>query len=193
MSTATAPALMTADEFYDWANRPENADRRFELVDGEVAEMPSPGELHGFVCWLVIRLLTEYLTRHGAGHLCTNDTGLLVARGPDSVRGPDVMLFLDSRTIDQMSPKFSERIPALIVEVRSPSDRMKQIRRRVAQSHTRGVPLVWVVEPELRAVYVYRPNELPQILDETEDLPGNGVLPGFQYKVAALFESPTKP
>jgi hypothetical protein len=30
-----APRLMTAEEFYDWSHRPENADRLFELEKGE--------------------------------------------------------------------------------------------------------------------------------------------------------------
>jgi len=59
MSTAAPPGLMTADEFYDWANRPENADRQFELVAGRVVDVPSLGKLHGVFCWLVVRLLTD--------------------------------------------------------------------------------------------------------------------------------------
>ncbi|MBY0523959.1 MAG: Uma2 family endonuclease [Gemmataceae bacterium] len=40
-TTATAP--MTAEQFFDWVQRPENRDRRFELVAGEVIEMSRPG------------------------------------------------------------------------------------------------------------------------------------------------------
>jgi Uma2 family endonuclease len=193
VSAATATTLMTAEEFFEWAARPENVGAWYELVDGEVFKMPSPGELHGIVCWFVIRLLTDYLTRRGEGYLCTNDTGLVVGRDPDSVQGPDVMLYLEHKPLDQMNRGFAEDVPNLVVEVRSPSDRMRHIRRRVARYHTFGVPLVWVVEPELRAVYVYRRNELPQILDDTEELPGYGVLPDFAHKVSELFEMPGRP
>ena len=42
MSTVeTTTRLMTAEEFCDWVQRPENANRWFELVRGEVIELPA--------------------------------------------------------------------------------------------------------------------------------------------------------
>ena len=189
MATTTA-TKMTADEFYEWANRPENDDRRFELDNGEVVEMPSPSELHGLVCWLTSVIIGNYLFRRGSGYACSNDSGLLVRRNPDTVRGPDLMVFLESRTADEVSKKFSERVPALVVEVYSPSDRPGEYNRRIAQYHARGIPLVWVIYPEERAVSVCRPNEFPKFLDESDELTGNGVLPDFACRVRDLFTSP---
>lgn len=190
MATATTTTPMTAEEFFDWANRPENIDKRWELEAGEVVEMPSPAELHGTICWLVGMVLGQYVFSRGAGYVCTNDTGLIVKRDPDTVRGPDVMLHLDVRTMAELSRTFSQRVPALVVEVFSPSDRPGKLMGRVAQYHRRGVPLVWVVFPEERTVNVYYPNEFPKVLDETDELTGNGVLPDFACPVRALFALP---
>ncbi|MDB5311991.1 MAG: hypothetical protein JWO38_6193 [Gemmataceae bacterium] len=189
MATTTTPK-MTVEEFFEWANRPENEGKRFELEAGEVMEMPSPGELHGFICWLTSMLLGNYLFRRGAGYACTNDTGLIVQRGPDTVRGPDLMVFLESRNPEDMSRTFCDRVPALVVEVFSPSDRPGRLNRRIDQYHRRGVPLVWVIYPEERTVNVYRPNEFPKVLDETDELTGNGVLPDFRCPVRDLFALP---
>jgi Uma2 family endonuclease len=189
MATTTTE-LMTAEEFLDWANRHENAGKQYELVNGEVVEMPSPGEAHAFVCWLVIRVLTNYLTKRGSGHMLTNDGGLIVRRNPDTVRGPDAMVFLDDLTLTNARLGHCERIPSLVVEVRSPSDRDGKIIRRVEQYHRRGIPLVWVIDFEDLLVTAYRPNEFPKVLDETESLTGNGVLPDFSCKVAELFALP---
>jgi hypothetical protein len=41
--TTTATQLMTAEEFYDWANRPENAGKHYELEKGRVVEVSCPG------------------------------------------------------------------------------------------------------------------------------------------------------
>lgn len=190
MPTATPETGMTAEEFYDWANRPENDGRRLELDEGEVVEMPSPGEAHAFVCWLVIKLLTEYVVRRGSGHLLTNDCGLIVRRKPDTVRGPDVMLHLDNLRLEQARRGHSDRVPALVVEVISPSDKEKSTNRRVRQYLERGVPLVWVIYPEQQLVNVCRPNEFPKTLDETDELAGNGVLPDFTCPVRHLFDPP---
>src|SRR5436853_256787 len=111
--TATAPARMTAEEFFDWVGRAGNEGKRFELENGEVVEMGSPAEHHGFVCWVVSLLLGGYVARRGAGYACTNDTGLIVRRNPDTVRGPDLIFFLESRPLGDMSRKGCERVPAL--------------------------------------------------------------------------------
>jgi Uma2 family endonuclease len=194
MATAAAmtPAagLMTAEEFCEWASRPENDGKRLELERGKVIEMPSPGRLHGTICFLVTRILGNYLFARGTGSLCSNDTGLLVERAPDSLRGPDVMLFMESRPLDQISRSFAEEVPQLVVEVRSPSDRNKAVARRIEQYLRRGVPLVWLVEPDDRIVTVYRPNEIHRVLDDADELTGDGVLPDFRCRVADLFTLP---
>ncbi len=190
MATTSATREMTAEEFFDWANRPENAGGRYELENGEVVEMPPPAEHHGFICWLVAVVLGNYLFHRKAGYLLTNDTGLVVRRAPDTVRGPDIMLFLESRTLDEMSRGFCERVPALVVEVFSPSDKPGKLSKRVEQYHNGGVPLVWIVFPDERTVTVYRPSEFPKSLDESDDLTGNGVLPEFRCRVADLFALP---
>lgn len=192
MSTKTTPK-MTAEQFFEWANREENAGKWYELEDGEVVEMPSPGEVHALVCWFVIKVLTDYVLRRGSGHLLTNDCGLIVRREPDTVRGPDVMLFLDDLTLDNARRGHTDRVPALVVEVFSPSDKPGRLNRRIDQYHRRGVTLVWVVYPEERTVNVCRPNEFPKVLDETDELTGNGVLPDFSRQVIELFTPPTQP
>lgn len=189
MTTATTPR-MTAEEFFEWANRPENEGRRFELESGEVIEMSSPGEAHALVCWFVIRVLTEYVGRRGSGHLLTNDCGLIVRRSPDTVRGPDVMCHLDNLSLGQARRGHTDRVPSLITEVLSPTDRRGKTLRRIEQYHRRGVPLVWLVDPEELTVTVFRPNEFPRVLDEADELTGNGVLPDFSCKVADLFALP---
>jgi Uma2 family endonuclease len=188
--TATGPAKMTAEEFYDWANRPENAGKNYELDSGEVVEVPPPKHIHGVVCWIVSAILGQYVIRRGAGYACTNDTGIIVGRKPDTVRGADLMLFLQSKRWDQLTRGYVEDIPNLIVEVLSPDDRPSRTNRRIEQYLRRGVPLVWLIDAEDRTVTVFRPDEFHKVLDETDTLSGNGVLPDFSCRVADLFTLP---
>jgi Uma2 family endonuclease len=186
MTPATA-TLLTADEFLDWLAREELDWRNYELVRGEVIEMPPPTRLHGLCCWLAIKVLTEYVTRRGAGHLLTNDAGILVARDPDTLRGADVILYLRNPSPADLAKKYVDDVPDLVVEVVSPGDRKKDVNLRVNQYLDRGVPLVWLIDPEDRLVSVCRPNAFPKALDESEELTGNGVLPDFRCPVWALF------
>jgi Uma2 family endonuclease len=182
--------LMTAEEFFDWLQRPENQQRLFELEAGEVVEMPPPGELHGILCGWIAHLLWRYVLQRGQGSVSSNDAGLLVKRSPDTVRGPDLMLFDESKTLDQLNPRFVERLPKLVVEVLSPSDPRGKVDRRVTQYLRRGVPLVWLVDPEVRTVSVHRPGQELYVVDDTEELTGHEVLPDFRYRVAELFTLP---
>jgi len=183
---------MTAEQFYRWAIKPQNAGRDVELDAGEVVEVPSPIYKHAYYCWMIIRILTEYVTKRGSGHILTNDCGIIVERDPDTVRGADVMLFLRDVEERDFERKYVEEIPDLIVEVISPSDTEKRINRRVNQYLNRGIPLVWLINFENATVSVCRPNEFPKVLDETDELSGNGVLPGFSCNVADLFKLPAK-
>jgi Uma2 family endonuclease len=189
MSTVAGRSL-TAEDFGDWIHRPENQDRQWELDAGEVVEMPSPGELHGGVCAWLAALLWRHVGQRGRGYVCSNDTGLVVKRDPDTVRGPDLMLFDEPRKLDQLSRQFVTSLPRLIVEVLSPTDQTGRVNRRIAQYLQRDVPLVWLVDPECRIVTVYRPDQAMQTLDETEELAGGEALPDFRCPVAEIFNPP---
>jgi Uma2 family endonuclease len=189
MATVTTKS-MTAEEFFEWCRRPDNEGRRFELDRGEVVEMPSPGELHGILCGWISHLLWEYVLRRGAGAVSSNDTGLLVESNPDTVRGPDVMLFAEGLPLERLNLRFSTRLPLLVVEILSPTDRPNKTNRRVGQYLRRGVPLVWLVDPETRTVGVHQPGQIPVTLDETEELTGFDTLPDFRLRVTDLFNLP---
>jgi Uma2 family endonuclease len=187
-TVATKP--MTVAEFYEWTTRVQNNGKLYELDEGMVVEMPTPGEFHGAICFLIAYLLGTYVFQRGKGYICTNDTGLLVKRRPGTVRGPDIMLFDEKLPLRKLSRKFSVRLPKLVVEVLSPSDQMARINRRISQFLQRGVPLIWLVDPETRTVTVYRPGKDFKILSETDEITGEDVLPKMRFHVAEFFALP---
>jgi len=103
-----------------------------------------------------------------------------LGRDPDTVRGPDLILFDDVRRYEELNPKYCDRVPVLAVEVLSPTDRWGKVTRRLSQLLQRGVRLVWLVDPDDRSVTVYRPDQLPQVFDENEELTGDDVLPDLR-------------
>jgi len=190
MSTATAIAPMTAEEFFDWANRPERGRTLYELDAGTIVAMPSPGELHGTICGIIAFLLNLNVRERKAGQVIANDAGLVVQREPDTVRGPDVQLFLQKWKKSTLNLGHVTRTPDLIVEVLTPSDAIGKTRKRVEQYLALGVPLVWVVDPDDSAVYQYLPGKPRTRFDANDELTGSGVLPDFHCKVADLFRMP---
>jgi Uma2 family endonuclease len=185
--TAAQKKLMTADEFYHWVLRPENHDRRFELVRGEVVEMSLPGELHGVVCANVTAILHNYMRQRRRGRVLCNDPGVILEKDPDTVRGPDVAFFDDGRAYDQLNPKWMEGVPVLAVEVLSPNDRIGKVTRRINEFLRAGTRLVWLLDPDACDVTVYRSGQNNQVFEDNQELTGEDVLPDFRCPVADFF------
>jgi Uma2 family endonuclease len=197
MATATKTTSptkpMTSGEFFDWVHRPENRERWFELERGKVIEMPPPGERHGYLSGNVGRILGNYAFAVGRGYVCTNDTGVIVETGPDTVRGIDVTLYDESRRYDELTPEYASHPPTLAVEVLSPHDRPGRTTRRVSQFLRKGIALVWIIDAEGRDVTVYRPGREPYVVGEQDELTGEDALPDLRCRVADFFRMPGDP
>jgi len=190
MATVIATKLLTADEFYEWVHRDENWGRFFELERGEVVELPPPVEVHGVVCGNVGRILGNFSFRRKRGYVATNDTGVILERDPDTVRAIDVSLYDEVRTFDRLARKYATRLPKLAVEVLSPEDRPGKIARRVMEFLQKGIPLIWVVDPEARNVTAYQRRKAPYVVEEGGIVTGHDVLPDLRCRVADFFELP---
>lgn len=186
MPTTAAPT-MTADEFWDFVQRPENRNRDFELIRGEVIEVSRATRKHGIVASNISFELQTYARRFGMGYVTTNDSGVVLEEDPATVVGPDVAYYTDARSFDEVHTKWGEEPPILAVEVRSPNDKRKHLNEKIRSYLRSGVKLVWLVDFEERFVSVYRPDVPFEDFDETATLSGGEVLPGFACKVADLF------
>jgi Uma2 family endonuclease len=187
-SVLTKP--MTAEEFYDFVNEPRNRDRHFELEAGEVVKVSRPGEKHGAVCPNVVGLLWQYTRQKKKGYACSNDTGLVLERDPDTVRGPDISLYLEARKFKDLEVKWPKRLPKLIVEVLSPNDRRGKMFKRIAKFLKKGVAMAWLLDPEEETLTIFMPNREPIVLERDEQVAGVKLLPDFRCKVSDFFAMP---
>ncbi len=118
--------------------------------------------------------------------MCVNDTGFITERDPDTVRGPDLAFWRRER-LPEVPEGYAEVAPDLVAEVVSPGDHYSRVQNKVRHYLTRGVRMVWVVDPEDRSVTVYRSWQQATILGENDTVSGEDVVPGFSCKVADLF------
>jgi Uma2 family endonuclease len=188
--SAVATPLMTAEEFFDFCHRPENRDRHFELEGGSVVEMSLPGERHGVVCGNAAGLLWTYTRQRKRGRVCTNDTGIIVERGPDTVRGADVTLYDEVRRYAELHVKYTDQAPTLLLEVLSPNDKVAQVIRRIYRFLAMGVALVWLLDPEDRTLSVFRSGKEPVDFKADQEVTGEDVLSDLRIKVAEFFAVP---
>jgi Uma2 family endonuclease len=175
---------MTAEEF---RLLPDSGKRR-ALVRGEVVETMPPGGVHGVIAIMLGALLRVWAKagRHG---VVGAESGFILGRDPDIVRGPDLSFVAAARVPPAGIPEaFWEQAPELAVEIVSPSETAEEVREKVRDFLAAGTPLVWVVYPRTREVLVHRPGGSIHVLGEADMLEDAAVLPGFQCRVGELFE-----
>jgi len=188
--TSTTPAKLTALDFFHWVRRPENAPKRWELRWGEPIELPTWPDSFKSIQWRMVGMMADYVIRRGFGSVAYSPAGLLTAREPDRVLCPAVMVFLDPTPDEDFPPQFTTEVPHLIIELSPPGESHSLQNRRVGDYVHFGARLVWVVDPVDRCLIQFVPNQPPSVLDESDELSGNGELPEFSCRVADLFTLP---
>lgn len=174
---------MTSAAFLEWAERPENRDRLFELIDGEIVEKVGSFE-PSQIAMLVGFFINLYLREHRLGYVTGPDGSYLMA--DDFNPMPDVGYIAKTRLTERPVRQVT-MAPDLAVEVKSPTDSLRDLRRKAERYIELGTALVWVVLPEQRLVEVYAPGQDVQIITQEGVLGGGTVLPGFTLAVRDIF------
>jgi Uma2 family endonuclease len=166
--------------------------RLCELIDGTLVEK-AVGSPSSFVALQLSFALQLYLTKRDIGYLLGAD-GLIRVK-PRRVRAPDVSftswLKRPDRTVS--NDPISDLAPDLAVEVLSPSNTRGEMDRKLDDYFSKGVRLVWIIDPNTRTAEVYAGEDDMTPIAESGSLDGGDVLPGFSIPLAKLFERLEKP
>jgi Uma2 family endonuclease len=160
----------------------------YELIDGELKER-NVSVLSSLVASRIIRELGNHAEANRLGAVLPPDCGYrCFPWKPRRVRRADVSFIRADRLNDEVvSAGDCPIAPDLAVEVISPNDSAAELNLKVEEYLRAGVKLVWVIDPEIRTVDLYRSDGTTQRLRETDTLSGEDVLAGFECRVAALF------
>lgn len=118
--------VYTVDEFEVFLAKPENRDRHFELINGEIVEKPVPTDEHAFITGLLIYYLTDVALKHGLG-LPGPERRFVFPGDTHQARQPDVSLILDP-DVPLVTKGPMRLIPDVVVEVMSPDDSPDDLR-----------------------------------------------------------------
>lgn len=185
MATVLDPKLLTAEEY----GRLPNDGRLTELVRGRVVELNRPFTSHGYLVYRAAMLLGQFVDQHGLGRVIVGDAGVVTERDPDTVRGPDVAYYSYQRIPQGPTPEeYWPVSPELVFEIRSKSDRWKDVHQKVAEYLNADVQTVVVIDPTSRRVHIFSADEEATILNAGDQLTIPRILPGFEVAVAKLFE-----
>src|SRR4051794_16107450 len=115
MASPVAERLLTAEEYALHEDQPGTTS---ELLHGRLVTMPPARTGHGRRGARIDRALARFAQEHRLGET-TGEGGYIVARDPDTVRGPDAAFLANSRMPPGGVPDdaYLEGAPTLAVEV----------------------------------------------------------------------------
>ncbi len=162
---------------------------RGELIRGVLCETMSVGGEHAEIVMNLGPILSNFVKPRRLGRLAASDVGVRLGRDPDTVREPDIAFISAQKLpLEIRNVGYYEVVPDLVVEIVSPNDRLAEVNDKVLMWLNYGVSLVWVVDPDSRAVEVH-PTDGPVVrLGEDDILDGGAVLPGFACPVRDIFD-----
>ena len=165
-----------------------NRDLRIERdEDGTLVLMAPAGGASSARNLELSRQLANWAQRDGTGIAFDSSVGFVLPNG--AMRSPDAAWVRRARW-DQLSAADRERFPPLCpdfaVEIRSPSDRLQALQRRLREMIRNGTELGWLIDPRRRSVHVYRPGEPVQTLLAPGTLSGDPPLTGFELDLSRI-------
>lgn len=171
---------MTVQEFKDFVERQENADKLFELIDGEIVEV-SPGRTRNSeIAHLLVVTVHNFCRDNKLPCHTSGGDGAYNLQG--HVVAPD---FAYKAT--PMSDEYPDPVaPLWVAEVISLTDKAADIRKKQQVYRDAGI-LYWEMYPRQQRIDVYEYGREKQTVGIDDTLDGGDVLPGFQITVKALF------
>jgi Uma2 family endonuclease len=170
----------------------DHSGRLFELVEGTLVEK-APGHSESGVTLDLAYFLKAYLRQSPLGYLTGPDGATRLI--PGLVRVPDIAYFawtqLPKR--ERMTEPVAGIPPSLAVEVFSPSNTRKEMKRKLREYFLAGTKLVWYVDPKARTIQVFSSPESSVTLTESDTLAGADILPGLKVPIADIFAEIPKP
>lgn len=173
---------VTIQEFDEFINWPENADKLFEYIGGEIVEVLSRPYASSLAATINYHF-GSFTRNEKPGHI----TG---KRGGYAVSGehyhPDVAFISKQQQPELPKEGYVPNPPDLAVEILSPGIENNHISIKVANYLAAGT-VVWRIRPEEKAVVVFTPGKPAKILGIEDTLDGGEVLPGFKLPVNDIF------
>ncbi len=170
--------IVTTEQFDAFLALPENSDKDFELIAGEIVEVPS-NTRSSEISITIATYFRMHLIQNTIEGVVTGEAGLYQI-GSERY-APDVAFKRTPTTSEFIDPN----PPELAIEVVSPSDDLRLLSVKISNYLAAGIT-VWVAYPEDKQVAIHIPGKGAKILTVEDTLIYDG-LPGFALPVRSIF------
>lgn len=82
--------------------------------------------------------------------------------------------------------KFAYVIPDFIIELMSPSDRLKSLKQKMTKWIENVVKLAWLIDPKNQETFIYSEDGTVDKVSFDNKLSGENILPGFELDLSIL-------
>ncbi len=181
----------TVDDVWELSHHPENADKYFYLIDGELYWDMPPGGVHGSLAVEIAYRFRAFLEDPSLGKV-TVETGYHPPGARFTLLAPDVAFISHEAAPQPFPAKYVPAMPDLAVEILSPTDTIREVRRKARINLANGTSLVWIILPDEKSAEVCRADDdgdmTIEVVGRDGTLSGEAILPGFALELKRLFE-----
>lgn len=156
--------------------------------NGEIVLMSPTGAEGGGRNAEVTADLMLWARQDGRGKVFDSNTGFTLPDG--SMRSPDASWISWPRwntLTNEERRRFAPICPEFVIELRAESDRLEDLRAKMQEWVANGAELAWLIDPERKAVEVYRPGRAPELLEGASAVYGEGPVGGFVLELARIW------
>jgi Uma2 family endonuclease len=169
-----------------------NPDLQIErTAQGEIVIVPPAGYESDYRNTDATSQLKVWSKRDGRGRASGCSVQFFLPDG--SAMSPDAAWLSNERfagLTNKQRRQFPPVVPEFIVEVMSPSDRLRAAQRKMRNWIDNGVELAWLIDGDNRCVYVYRQgHEMRQVLNQSQ-IEGEGPVEGFVLDLTDIWAVP---
>ncbi|MDM3848289.1 MAG: Uma2 family endonuclease [Aphanizomenon gracile PMC644.10] len=179
--------IMTDDNFYDFCQ----LNRDFRIERNQIGDLlimsPTGSETEERNFDLIVQL-GVWTKQNGTGVGFGSSGGFTLPNG--AVRSPDAAWI--NRTKWEAIPaeqrkKFAPICPEFIIELRSETDNLKILQEKMQEYIDNGTQLGWLIDRKQRKIFIYRPGQALEELDNPQTLTGENLLPGFVLDLSQIW------
>jgi Uma2 family endonuclease len=173
--------------YADYVELPDDG-KRYEIHDGELSVTAAPTFWHQKILAALLGILRGHVIARDLGEVVPAPITVILAE--HTIVEPDIVFIANDR-LHIVSPRGTvDGAPTLAVEILSPSTTRIDRERKLQLYERYGIPHYWIVDPDARAIDVYRavsnrygsPDH--RAGDDLNDLPP---FPGLRIDAASLW------
>jgi Uma2 family endonuclease len=158
-------------------------------ADGDIEIMPPPFPDTSRKNIDIDFQIFSWSRKDGTGVCFESSAKFTLANG--AKRMPDASWILKERYFSlsavEREERFSQIAPDFVLELRSKSDRLPNLLRKMSEYIENGVRLAWLIDPFEKRVHIYRADGLIEILDDPAKVSGEDVLNGFELDLSGIW------